>query len=78
MNKRTTHRQALLELMKDHRWHHHREMEKVAGWRFGARLWELVRYEGWQYEKERIGDDEWRYRLIEREPKQLAMEGAMA
>ena len=63
MNKRLTHKDALFALMQDGRWHHMAEMQRVGGWRYGARLHEL-KNQGWQYEKRSVGNDVFEYRLL--------------
>jgi len=61
--KRASHKQRLYGLLSDGAWHHHRELHDVGGWRFGGRLFEL-RKEGHAIETDRIGVDEYRYRMI--------------
>ena len=72
MTKRTSHRDALLDLLADHRQHHMAELMRVGGYRYGGRLHEL-RKDGYDIETIRLGDDEFSYRLRVSEPKQLAM-----
>lgn len=55
----------LLTLLSDHQWHTNRELEAVAGNRYGARLNEL-KDAGHAWVKEHVSGGTWRYRLLER------------
>lgn len=61
--KRGNNRDKLLTFLSDGRWHHMRDLERVAGMRYGARKWELEK-QGYVIEKRHIGVDEWEYRLV--------------
>ncbi len=61
--KRRSHKAALLSLLSDGRSHHMSECIRVGGFRYGGRLFELRR-EGHDILTERVGDDEFAYRLI--------------
>ena len=60
--------QRLLTLMEHGGWVSFREMEQVAGWRFGARLDDLKK-KGWLHEHRARGTEgELEYRLFRRAP----------
>ena len=75
MNKRTSHKAALLALLSDHKQHHMSELIRVGGYRYGGRLHEL-RKEGRIIDTIRLADDEFAYRYVGMqpiEPRQLAL-----
>lgn len=61
--KRANNRDRLLSLLSDREPHTQQEMLQAAGFRYGARLLEL-RSDGHSIVTERVGDDEFRYRLV--------------
>ena len=63
VNKRTNNRDALLSLLEDGQQHHMSECQRTAGYRYGARLFEL-RKQGYDIETIRMGDDEFAYRML--------------
>jgi len=55
-----THKQKILNILKDGRWHSAKELHDKVGWRFGARLYDL-RQEGFSFEKDTSNKlDMWR------------------
>lgn len=70
--KRRSHKQALLELLSDGELHHMNQMLRVGGFRYGGRLFEL-RKAGHAIETVKVGEDEFMYRLLPAEPKQLQL-----
>ena len=56
-------REALRRLLSDFAWHHMAELQKAAGYRYGARLHELKK-EGVRYEVERRGENLFFYRMM--------------
>jgi hypothetical protein len=54
---------ALLRLLSDGRWHRQDELAEVAGFRYGARLWDL-KQAGHRIEKVALEAREYRYRLL--------------
>lgn len=44
MEKRTTHKAALLSLLSDGAVHHMQECQKAGGWRYGGRIHELRKF----------------------------------
>lgn len=66
--KAPSNQKKLRALLADGAWHHMQELQDVAGWRYGARLWEIKRGEdgGPQLDIEKMAvlgrDDEWLYR----------------
>jgi hypothetical protein len=71
--KRRNKRDALLELLSDGQRHHMREMERVGGMRFGARVHELKHDYGHDIETIHLGADETAYQLHVKEPVQGAL-----
>ena len=61
--KRTSNKDSLLALLSDGREHHQRECLQVAGFRYGARVFELRR-EGYIIDTVRIGTDAFAYRML--------------
>lgn len=60
--KRATHKDALLQLLSDGKWHKMDELAEVAGFRYGARIYE-ARKKGHRIEKQTLGGDVFWYRL---------------
>jgi hypothetical protein len=58
-----TRRAALLDLLKDGRWHSNYELVKVGGVSFNSYLYKL-RNAGWQIESRRVRGGIWQQRLI--------------
>lgn len=76
MNEKRTSKQRILDVLLDGRSHHMRELNAIS-FRYGGRLYELRR-EGHVIDTERIGEGEFRYRLIrpvlrDRDAKQPAL-----
>ena len=71
MNKRLTHKQALLALLSDGKAQHMRTCIAVGGYRYGGRIHEL-RQEGHDIRTIRIADDEFAYQLIPHD-RQMAL-----
>jgi hypothetical protein len=65
MNKRRSHRDALRALLADGREHHQRECLQVAGYRYGARIFELRHDEGLDILTIRLQEDEFAYQLVD-------------
>lgn len=63
--KRLSHKERLLSLLSDHKWHGMRECMEHGGMRYGARLHEL-KHEGWPVEKRLVFADVYEYRLAPR------------
>ena len=53
----------LLELLSDGQWHGQEDLVRVAGYRYGARLFDL-RKRGHRVERQRLGTRRHFYRLI--------------
>lgn len=64
--KRKSHRDALLDLLSDGKWHKMDELAEVAGYRYSARIHEL-RKKGAKIEKQTLGGDVYWYRLTPKE-----------
>ena len=64
-----TARGRLLKLLEDLGWHDHRDLERVAGNRYAARLLELKRL-GYRIEDRSGTKDGKAYRLLSREPSE--------
>jgi len=58
-------KERLLRLMSDGRWHSMAALASAAGWRYGARLYDLKRDHGLEHETRKRGG-RWEYRLTER------------
>ena len=69
MEKKPTKKQLVLDALASGEWTHMQRLNRIA-FRYGARIEEL-RKEGHIIETRRIGDGEFDYRLLPREPKQL-------
>lgn len=61
--KRLNNKDALYALLRDGHVHHQRECMEVAGYRYGARAFELRR-EGHDIRTIRIGTDEFAYQMV--------------
>lgn len=70
--KRRSHKESLRLMLADYRQHHMSECIRVGGYRYGGRLHELRR-EGLIIETIQLGVDEFAYRLIPNEPRQLEL-----
>ena len=61
--QKPTQRERVLALLSKGRWVHARELHEIS-WRYGARLYELRHYEGYEIERRRAPDGsgmyEWR------------------
>ena len=60
--KRVSHKQALLTLLSDGRWHTMRQMQEAGGYRYGGRLHEL-RKAGHKIDTRNVFGDVFEYRL---------------
>lgn len=69
--RRLSHRQALLALLSDCRWHGMRECLEVGGYRYGARIFSL-RKEGFDIETRHVFGDVYEYKW-NRRPKQMEL-----
>jgi hypothetical protein len=61
MRTKPTHKEKIVALLSDGRWHSTIELHAIC-WRYGARLWDLRR-DGYVFEKRRTPDpriEEWR------------------
>lgn len=61
--RRTSHAQALLELLLDGRWHGMREVQNAGGWRYSARICEM-RKAGYEIETRNVFGDVFEYRML--------------
>lgn len=60
-----THKQKLLNLLKDGNWHNFRELNEIC-FRYGARLWDLKMQDGIDHEIKKVNGIEY-YRLKQKE-----------
>ncbi len=63
--KRKFHKEKLLKLLSDGKWHSNSELAKVAGYRYGAVIHNLRRKDGADIEGKMVGNDpsHWVYRI---------------
>ena len=71
--KRLTHKQRLVRLLSDARWHGMKEMQAEGGYRYGARLLEM-RKAGMKIETRQVFGDVFEYRW-NRTPENLDLFG---